>query len=113
MGESFAFRHYENRTRVWYDNELVWLDKCNLIPAEFDMTNMYYYRNYTHQGTCFYCGDEEKENMLLDIDISDKKYPRVYAGITRAKKGVCVRVLANQSQDIEELFSDIEAVITG
>lgn len=30
-----------------------------------------------------------------------------------AKKGVCVRVLANQSQDIEELFSDIEAVITG
>lgn len=54
------------------------------------------------------CGILEK-----DIDISDKKYPRVYAGITRAKKGVCVRVLANQSQDIEKLFSDIEEVITG
>ncbi len=113
MGESFAFRHYENRTRVWYDNELVWLDKCNLIPVEFDMTNMYYYRNYTHQGTCIYCGDDEKEKRLLDIYISDKKYQGVYAGITRAKKGVCVRALANRSQDIEELFSDMESVITG
>ena len=107
MGERFVFRHYESRTRVRYDGHLVWMDGSLLEPDEFDMKNLFYYDNYTHQGTCFYCGDDETEKRLLEMDFNDEKYDNVYAGITRAKKGVCVRVLANRSQDIEELFENI------
>lgn len=112
MGEKFAFRHYENRTRVRYDGHLVWIDGSLLDPDEFDMENLFYYGNYTHQGTCFYCGDEEIEKRLLEMDFDDEKYCNIYVGITHAKKGVCVRVLANQSQDIEELFENIVHTIS-
>ncbi len=107
MGEKFAFRHYESRTRVSYDGHLVWIDGSLLEPDEFDMENLFYYGNYTHQGTCFYCGNEEKEKRLLGMEFDGKEYSNVYVGITQAQKGVCIRVLANQSQDIEDLYNQI------
>ncbi len=108
MGERFLFRHYENLLRVFYDGELIWHDRTLLKPTELAMENCYFYRDYTHQGSCFYCGSEAAEERILNMDFSDPRYGRIYAGVTRARRGVCVRVLATQAQDIEELFSEIQ-----
>ncbi len=108
MGERFLFRHYENLLRVFYDGALIWHDRTLLKPAELGMENCYFYRDYTHQGSCFYCGSEAAEERILNMDFSDPRYGRIYAGVTRARRGVCVRVLATQAQDIEELFSEIQ-----
>lgn len=113
MGEKFAFRHYDNCIKVWYGERLVWLDKCVLNPSHFEIENIFYYRNYTHQGTCYYCGNHEKERRLLNTDFSKIQYEHIYIGMTQAKKGVCIRVLGNQSQDIEELFDHVNDIIKG
>ena len=111
MGERFLFRHYENLLRVFYDGELIWHDRTLLKPAELAMENSYFYRDYTHQGSCFYCGNAEAEDRILAMDFSNSRYARVYAGVTRARRGVCVRVLATQAQDIEELFSEVQRIV--
>lgn len=111
MGERFLFRHYENLLRVFYDGELIWHDRTLLKPAELNMENSYFYREYTHQGSCFYCGSAEAEARILAMDLSGPRRSRIYAGVTQARRGVCVRVLATQAQDIEELFSEIQRLI--
>lgn len=111
MGERFLFRRYENLLRVWYEDQLIWHDRTLLKPAELAMENRYFYRDYTHQGSCFYCGSEAAEARILAMNFSDPRYSRIYAGASQAARGVCVRVLAKQAQDIEELFSEIQRQI--
>ncbi len=112
MGERFCFRQYENRLRVWRGDELIWLDRTRLVPAQMQLDNCCFYREYTHQGTCFYCGNPETERRLLEADFSENAFPRVYAGISRVKKGICIRALAKQSQDLEELFSAVQNMLS-
>ena len=112
MGECFLFRHYESLLRVFYDGALIWHDRTMLKPSELDMANCYFYRDYTHQGSLFYCGSTEAEEQILRTDFSDARYARIYAGVTRARRGVCVRVLASRAQDIEDLFAELQAQLS-
>lgn len=104
MGERFAYSHYRNRVCVIADGKPVWLDHCYLEPKQMDLTKMVFLDGHTHQGTFYYYGSEEKQNRLLAYKA---KGPVMMAG-TAAAAGVCIRVLADTAQDIEEEFTRLE-----
>ncbi len=109
MGEKFSFRHYRSRVRVYQEDKLIWLDQTLLEPDQVNLQSLYYYKDYTHQGTLFFRGSRSQEEKLLEKDYD--VFDRVLVGVTQARAGICLRVLANQAQDIEELFDDVEETV--
>lgn len=124
MNERFQFLHYRNRIRVFVNNRLVWMDHCLLEPNCMDTNGMIFFDQYTHQGTFYYYGSNDKQRQLLEwykihMDTQNKvehhhiesvcESPSIRIGVSEACKGICVRVLANTAQDIEELFDELAA----
>ncbi len=105
MGEKFAFRHYRSRVCVSVDGQPVWLEQCLLEPEQMDLTNMGFFDHFTHQGTLYYYGPTEKIEEILQYETNRQ----VAYGRSLAAKGVCVRILAQNAQDIEEVLDEIAA----
>ena len=117
MGECFKFKHFRNRMRVYENDRLVWMDHCLLEPTFMDLTDLVFFDGHTHQGTFYYYGNTEKEEkimaVLMENDlINYAKVREIGFGVSRAFKGLCVRVLAGTAQDIEEFFDRLELVWT-
>lgn len=104
MGETFAFSHYRNRICAMVEERPVWLEHCYLQPQQMDLTGMVFMDGYTHQGTLYYYGKEEKQKKLLSYETAAP----VMLAKTSAAAGVCIRILANTAQDIEEEFARLE-----
>ena len=109
MKEAFEFRHYRNKVSVRVEDVLVWMDHCLLEPAHMETEGMFFFDGYTHQGTFYYYGSSEKtESVKMWHEASAKKWHRQHLfGLTEARAGICIRVLAKTAQDIEELFADL------
>lgn len=109
MKEAFEFRHYRNKVSVRVEDVLVWMDHCLLEPAHMETEGMFFFDGYTHQGTFYYYGPSEKtERVKMWHEASAPKWHRQHLfGLTEARAGICIRVLAKTAQDIEELFADL------
>lgn len=109
MGEQFDFLQYRNRICVMVEEKPVWLEHCYLWPKKMNLTKMVFLDGHTHQGTFYYYGRKEKQEALLSYDT---KAPILLAS-TAAAAGICIRVLADTAQDIEEEFARLEELLTG
>lgn len=109
MQERFAFRHYRNRVCVQIEGRPVWMDHCLIEPERMDADSLFFYDGHTHQGTFYYYGQKEKQERILkwSEDVSERLLPKICLGVTEAMEGICVRVLADTAQDIEEIFDEI------
>lgn len=104
MGERFLFQRYRSRICVCLDGKPVWIDNCILEPGQTDMGNMILFDDYTHMGTLYYYGkDSEKKEDRIGMFCSGERQ-HIKVGMSKALRGVCVRVLAHTAQDIEEFF---------
>lgn len=109
MGEKFLFRHYRNKVCVLEEERFAWMDHCLLEPDSMALDNMIFFDSYTHMGTFYYYGSPQKEELLLELTPEDNE--RMLWGISKALKGVCIRILAQTAQDIEETFDKIEEIL--
>lgn len=109
MGEKFLFRHYRNKVCVLEGESFAWMDHCLLEPDSMELDNMIFFDSYTHMGTFYYYGSPQKEELLLELTAEDNE--RILWGISKAYKGVCIRILAHSAQDIEETFDKIEEIL--
>lgn len=109
MQESFAFQHYRNRVCVQIEGYPVWMDHCLIEPGQMEAASLFFYDGHTHQGTFYYYGPQEKQERILKWreDVTARLLPGICMGVTKAMKGICVRVLADTAQDIEEIFDEI------
>lgn len=104
MGERFAFRHYHNRICVRMGGKPIWIDNCLLEPKYMDMENMMFFDRYTHMGTLYYYHADKKFPFPNEEIFDREAFDDMTVGISKAVKGVCLRVLAHCAQDIEVLF---------
>ncbi len=119
MGERFAFRHYRNRVCVLEEGRPVWMDHCLLEPAFMDPEGMLFFDGCTHQGTFYYYGAPEREEKLLTFfanrEEDRERHPsgekHLCCGVSKAQKGICVRILGHTAQEIEEFFDELETVL--
>ena len=113
MGECFGFCHYRNRICVELNGVPIWMDHCVLEPKTMDVSELIFFDGYTHQGTFYYYGSKEKQERLLRWQESNAQRMKeeLVCGVTNASQGICIWVLANTAQDIEELFSHIKNLL--
>lgn len=114
MNERFLLKHYRNCVRVFLDNRLIWMDHCLLEPSRLNLDGMLFFDQYTHQGTFYYYGFEEKQCILFDWYknyLSTPQNTEVSIGMTQCLSGICVRVLASTAQGIEELFDELAGML--
>ena len=108
MGEKFKFIKFQSRVGVYIEHTPVWIDHCLLEPQKMNMQSMTFFDEYSHQGVLYYYGSEEKQEQILAYS---KEEPLLSYGVSRARTGVCMRILAHAAQDIEEVFEEIKEII--
>lgn len=113
MQERFAFRHYRSRMCVKIEGNPVWLDQCLLEPEWMDAEGIYFFDGYTHQGSFYYYGTEEKQKRILQWrNLAVNRWKELaIIGVSEARQGICVRALANAAQNLEEIFADLAQLL--
>lgn len=125
MGEQFAFRHFRNKTTVYVDDKPVLMEHNIYEPMNQELKNLYFFDGYTHQGSFFlYSPDklildklyhfEPLEQMEGETDapsVLDKPEYKIKYGVTHAKEGVLLKILAYCAQDIEMIFREIQRLV--
>ena len=109
MGERFLFSHFQNRICVKLDGKYVWMDHCRLEPEQMKLSELFFFDGYTHQGTFYYYGAQKKQEALLSHE--PKLEGSQAYGVTQAREGICVRVLAHTAQDIEDIFNELARLL--
>lgn len=104
MGERFMFNRYQSKVNLYVDNKIAFLDHAKYEPEKNDLTNMIFFGQYTHTGTLYYYGAEDKIQKILNYHNDDE---RIVFGVSRSVSGVCLRAMAYTAQDIEKLFENI------
>lgn len=98
MNEVFAFKAYRSKITVYLDNKPVFIDNQILIPDEMDLFSIGFFEKYTHTGMLYIYGFK-----LDGLPESDN----VEAGFSRAKEGICIRILGNSSDEIVRYANEI------
>lgn len=111
MGEVFAFKRFQNKIKVMVNGRLVWLDHCLLEPEHMDVAGPVFFAGFTHQGTFYYYGPEEKQESLLRHCFAKNEDDPVKVGCSKLVAGVVLRILAHSAQDIERIFSEIASLL--
>ena len=98
MNEVFAFKSYRSKITVYLDNKPVFIDNQILIPDKMDLFSIGFFEKYTHTGMLYIYGFK-----LDGLPESNN----VEAGFSRAKEGICIRILGNSSDEIVRYANEI------
>ncbi|MFS0820328.1 urease accessory protein UreD [Bacillus sp. 1P02SD] len=113
-GEKFSYDILQLINEVYMENELVIYDHIKLNPSMRNMEELGLMEGYSHLGSLLVI-DEKANHSLLDrlyqaIDTNTKEYK---VGLsTLPIPGFTVRVLANKTQTIENIFSEFHHIIS-
>lgn len=107
-GERFQMRQYRSRLEVWKEGKLIFLDNCLLDPNRYDYTSVGFFDKYTHMGMMYIylpSGLGELKENFRTLPFAGR------FGITNAREGILVRALADQGDDIERLFIEMNRMV--
>lgn len=111
MGELFAFRKFQNKIKVRIDGRLVWMDHCLLEPEQMPVKGLVFFSGFTHQGTFYYYGPIEKQEIILHHSWESKDEEPIEIGCSQLVAGVVLRILAHSAQEIEETFQKLASLL--
>lgn len=107
-GENFSYEKIRMRTEIYFDHRLVALDNLRLVPNEQNMNHLGFMEDHTHLGTLWMiCPemDQLSETFADFIQNFEAAHSSCRIGISRLEvPGLVVRILANETQKIEQLF---------
>ncbi|MHB8062746.1 MAG: urease accessory protein UreD [Ruminiclostridium sp.] len=111
-GEQFAFKQYKNCNKVYYCDELLFIDNQLLIPEIQEVNDIGFFENYTHQATLAYFCDNIDSNLVERLYCIMEQFNNIEAGIsTTHKNGIMVRMLAHGSDYLESIIKSIRTEI--
>lgn len=112
-GEYFNFRRYKNYNRVFYCNQLIFLDNQELTPEAQELSGPGFFEGYTHQASLAYFYDAlDREAAVEKLFKVLQTYGGIEAGIsTTYKYGIIIRILAYSSDILENIFDSIRNII--
>jgi len=112
-GEKFTYEMLQFINEIYMENELAVYDHIKLCPAKQNIDGLGLMEGYSHLGSMIVI-NEKVDHDLLDrlyqaVDTQTKEYK---IGISLLPvSGFSVRVLANQTQIIESLFSEFHHIL--
>ncbi|MFJ5715307.1 urease accessory protein UreD [Neobacillus sp. NPDC093127] len=113
-GGRFSYQTIQLLNEIYVDNELVVYDHIKLNPATQNMKGLGFMEGFSHLGSMIVVGKQTNSSLLdqlyLAIDMNSDDYKLGLSLL--AIPGMTIRVLANTTQVIEKLFSEIHRVIS-
>ena len=112
-GEKFSYDKLQLINEIYIENELVVYDHIKLNPAMQNMDGLGLMEGYTHLGSMIVINENTNQDLL------DRLYQAIPNSIMECKIGLSllpipgftVRVLANNTQTIERIFSEFQTII--
>ena len=113
-GEKFSYDKLQLINEIYMENELVVYDHIKLSPDTQNIDGLGLMEGYSHLGSMMVVGEKTNHEFLdrlyQAIDIHTKEYK---IGISLLPiPGFTVRVLANQTQIIERIFSEFQSILS-
>ncbi|MCG3411710.1 urease accessory protein UreD [Staphylococcus massiliensis] len=108
---SYDYMHLINE--IYVNDRLAVYDNLIMNPQEKRMADMGYMEGYTHLGSCYYIHPDVTQSLIDDIYELIKPFTRdCRIGLTLLPlKGLSIRVLANKTQRIEQVFLEVQKYI--
>lgn len=111
-GEQFTFKQYKNSNKVYYDDELLFIDNQLLIPEMQKVSDTGFFENYTQQATLVYFYDNMDNSLVDRLYCILEQFNHMEAGIsTTHRNGIIVRMLAYSSDYLENIIHSIRTEI--
>lgn len=82
-GEQFEYTHYESRTRIFIDGELVLYDNCSLEPDAEDLLKLGLLDGYQATGSLYVYADEMDQELKSKVSELSTDKVRLAAGNVR------------------------------
>lgn len=112
-GKLFQFTEVHSKLKIFTEGNLTVFDHLRIRPDE-DLPKIMQLEGYTHLGSLFYINPTFTENKisLLREELSFTSKSDVQCGVSQlAVCGICVRILAKSTTDVEKIFLAIERFI--
>lgn len=112
-GDRFSYDMLQLMNEIHMENELVVYDHIKLNPGSQNMTAIGFMEGYTHLGSMIVVGEQTNSELLdqiySSIDLNTKEYK---IGLSSLHvPGFTVRILANSTQMIENIFAECHRII--
>ena len=112
MGECFEFKEYKSCSKVYYNDELVFLDNQLLLPDCQSLGGIGFFEGHTHQAILAYFYEGYKEDLLDCLFDVMEHVEGIEFGLTRTKKhGIVVRILGDSGDLLEKVLTNLREVI--
>ena len=111
MGESFAYRFYNNMVEIRRDSNLIYRDNTRYDPKLFPMNDIGMYEGFTHLLNIFATRPKNPEAFISEVQELLADESEIEGGLTRLGKGdFCVRIFGYRAQKLEEKSQQIKQI---
>lgn len=111
-GESFQFKQFRNCLRVYYGDELIFIDNQYYAPARQNLEGIGFFEGYTHQATLGCFGDHLTDKLLDSLYDILQMTEGIEFGISKTYKfGMVARILGNGGDCLEKTLSAMRKII--
>lgn len=113
-GERFSYTTVQLLNEIYMDDELVMYDHIKLKPAEQNIRGLGFMEGYSHLGSMIVVSEQSNSSFLdqLYSTLTKNSYECKVGLSLLAVPGFTIRVLANSTQAIEKIFSEIHQMIS-
>lgn len=109
-GEVFQFHAYQNRVRVRYDSELIFVNQTGFYPQNFNSRRRGAWGDCTHQGTFLLVAAHADATLLdaLRAEFADLSGADLWAGASLLERnGLIVSLLGRRACDLQNLIKKL------
>ncbi|RAJ10895.1 urease accessory protein [Chitinophaga skermanii] len=110
-GEIFHLTSLHNETRVYHQQNIIFIDKQIIQPKRIPIHAFGQYEQYTHQASLLYFDTHQQPNLPVDTlhELLATKENIAFGVSKTARNGLVVRLLGNGA---EQLFSTLQQLST-
>ncbi|TEB15312.1 Urease accessory protein UreH [Pelotomaculum sp. FP] len=108
-GERFAFREYRNCNKVYYQGDLIFLDRQALLPGCRDLEGIGCFEGYTHQATLAFFYDNFHDQLLERLFHILAQTSDIEFGLTKTNRfGLIVRILGSSADHLDNTLAALK-----
>jgi urease accessory protein len=122
-GEEFQYVRYDNRLKVFYENQLIYYNRQCIEPQQailpLDKVKLQKgfrrlggWESYTHQGTLYIFSDQIKREQLELVQDLLEKFTELHCGVSLTYKyGIVISVMGKSVWEVQQLLDEVWRVM--
>jgi urease accessory protein len=107
--EVFQYVRYDNRLKVFYENQLIYYNRQCVEPAQApnaDFRSLGGWEDFTHQGMFYIFSDQIKLEQIKPLQTLLEQFPHLHGGVSLTyRHGIVVSVLGNSVWELQQFLN--------